>query len=322
MPSSPALPPPPLAPAGTRSPGTRSSPPARSSTPAAGPTVPNEALRFAYIGLCDPPKDDGARRRRRRGRGGRPPAPPRPAAGPRGRRGGGHRVGHPGGDRPLGDRARRPPAAPDGGVDHGPRRAARASRNGTPPWTGAASSTGRWCRSTPGRPAPSGWATRRAGASPAAWPTCASPRRTTATPGPLEGLLAFVDMGRGEVLEVVDHGVVPLPPDARELLPRAQRAAAHGPQAAGDHPARGPELRGGRQPRALAEVVAAHRHGPAGGPRAVDGRVRGRRPDPARSSTGPRSARWWCPTGTRDRCTPGRARSTPANGAWAAWPTR
>jgi primary-amine oxidase len=29
---------------------------------------------------------------------------------------------------------------------------------------------------------------------------------------PLEGLLAFVDMGRGEVLEVVDTGVVPLPP--------------------------------------------------------------------------------------------------------------
>src|SRR5580704_6884822 len=29
---------------------------------------------------------------------------------------------------------------------------------------------------------------------------------------PLEGLLAFVDMGRGEVLAVVDHGVVPVPP--------------------------------------------------------------------------------------------------------------
>jgi primary-amine oxidase len=29
---------------------------------------------------------------------------------------------------------------------------------------------------------------------------------------PIEGLLAFVDMGRGEVLEVVDTGVVPLPP--------------------------------------------------------------------------------------------------------------
>ena len=31
---------------------------------------------------------------------------------------------------------------------------------------------------------------------------------------PLEGLMAYVDMARGEVLEVVDHGVVPLPPQS------------------------------------------------------------------------------------------------------------
>ena len=85
---------------------------------------------------------------------------------------------------------------------------------------------------------------------------------------------------------MVDLGVVPVPARARELLPRAQRAAAHRPQAAGDHPARGPELRGGRQPRALAEVVAAGRHGPAGGPGAVDGRLRGRRPGPSRRLPG------------------------------------
>jgi primary-amine oxidase len=30
---------------------------------------------------------------------------------------------------------------------------------------------------------------------------------------PIEGLIAFVDNGRGEVLEVVDHGLVPLPPE-------------------------------------------------------------------------------------------------------------
>ena len=105
---------------------------------------------------------------------------------------------------------------------------------------------------------------------------------------PLEGLLAFVDMGRGEVLEVVDHGVVPIPPDVGQLLPRGQRAAAHRPQAARHHPARGPELRRRGQPRALAEVVAAGGHGPAGGPGALDRRLRGRRPGAARSSTGPR----------------------------------
>jgi primary-amine oxidase len=36
---------------------------------------------------------------------------------------------------------------------------------------------------------------------------------------PLEGLLAYVDMGRGEVLEVVDLGVVPLPPKSGSYYP-------------------------------------------------------------------------------------------------------
>jgi primary-amine oxidase len=36
---------------------------------------------------------------------------------------------------------------------------------------------------------------------------------------PLEGLLAFVDMGRGEVLEVVDLGVVPIPPKSGSYYP-------------------------------------------------------------------------------------------------------
>jgi primary-amine oxidase len=36
---------------------------------------------------------------------------------------------------------------------------------------------------------------------------------------PLEGLVAFVDMGRGEVLEIVDEGVVPFPPKAGSYYP-------------------------------------------------------------------------------------------------------
>ena len=36
---------------------------------------------------------------------------------------------------------------------------------------------------------------------------------------PIEGLVAFVDNGRGEVLEVVDHGVVPLPSERGGYLP-------------------------------------------------------------------------------------------------------
>ena len=36
---------------------------------------------------------------------------------------------------------------------------------------------------------------------------------------PIEGVVAFVDMARGEVLEVVDHGVIPLPPEKGSYLP-------------------------------------------------------------------------------------------------------
>ena len=36
---------------------------------------------------------------------------------------------------------------------------------------------------------------------------------------PLEGLLAFVDMGRGEVLEVADYGVTPIPPTSGSYYP-------------------------------------------------------------------------------------------------------
>jgi primary-amine oxidase len=36
---------------------------------------------------------------------------------------------------------------------------------------------------------------------------------------PIEGLIGFVDVGRGEVLEVADYGVVPLPPENGSFLP-------------------------------------------------------------------------------------------------------
>ena len=152
--------------------------------------------------------------------------------------------------------------------------------SGMPPSTVAASSTVHWCRSTPGLPAPSGSATRRAGGSPAAWPTCGDQGGQRLRP-PARGSARLRRHGPGRGARSARPGGRAPAVRARELLPRAQRPAAHRPQAAGDHPARGPELRGGRQPRALAEVVAADRHGPAGRPRAVDGRVRGRRADPA-----------------------------------------
>ena len=60
----------------------------------------------------------------------------------------------------------------------------------------------------------------RAGASPAASRSCASTTRTTATPGPIEGVIVHFDMGRGEVVEVIDHGVTPMPPEPRPLRRR------------------------------------------------------------------------------------------------------
>ena len=36
---------------------------------------------------------------------------------------------------------------------------------------------------------------------------------------PVEGVVAFVDMARGQVLEVADHGVIPIPPDKGSYLP-------------------------------------------------------------------------------------------------------
>ena len=78
---------------------------------------------------------------------------------------------------------------------------------------------------------------------------------------------------------------------------RGPRAAAHRPEADRDHPARGPELHRRRQPRALAEVVAAHRVRPVRGARAAPGRATTTTGASARSCTARRSARWSCPYG-------------------------
>src|SRR5258705_463913 len=41
----------------------------------------------------------------------------------------------------------------------------------------------------------------------------------TGSARPIEGVVAFVDAGRAEVLEVQDHGVVPIPVDKGSYLP-------------------------------------------------------------------------------------------------------
>ena len=59
---------------------------------------------------------------------------------------------------------------------------------------------------------------------------------------PVDGVIALVDLNRLEVLRVDDHGVVPIPPETGNFDAEAGGAAARRPQAARDHPARGPEL--------------------------------------------------------------------------------
>ena len=44
---------------------------------------------------------------------------------------------------------------------------------------------------------------------------------------PIEGVVAFVDMARGQVLEVLDTGVVPLPPESGSYYPESQAALRH-----------------------------------------------------------------------------------------------
>jgi primary-amine oxidase len=45
---------------------------------------------------------------------------------------------------------------------------------------------------------------------------------------PVEGVVAFVDMARGEVLEVADHGVVPIPPDKGSYRPEDNQPLREG----------------------------------------------------------------------------------------------
>ena len=165
--------------------------------------------------------------------------------------------------------------------------------------------------------------TRRAGGSAGACPTSATTPEDNGYARPVEGVVGFVDMARGEVLEVLDTGVVPLPPESRQLLPRGPARPARRPAAARDHPARGPELHAWRAtwcagsagrcgcPMDSVEGLVLHQVGYED-----DGRVR---PDPV-PGLGQRDGRPL--RRPRARCTAGRTPSTPASGGSGGWPTR
>ena len=89
-------------------------------------SIPAADVRYAYVGLCEPPKDLRTGLRPGRGRDGRPAGPPPAAAGPRGQRDRGDRLGHPGRGGPLARGGRRPPGTADGRRHGHPGGAARA----------------------------------------------------------------------------------------------------------------------------------------------------------------------------------------------------
>ena len=161
---------------------------------------------------------------------------------------------------------------------------------------------------------------RTAAGSPGASRTTARSPTDNGYARPIEGVLATVDAARGEVLEVLDFGVVPLPADRAATAPRTTsrcapdlarwRSSSPRGRASRSTPISCPGSAGRCGcPWTPCEGLVLHTIG------YDDGGRRGR------SCTGPPSARWSSPTATRGPCTAGRTPSTWASGASAAWPT-
>ena len=101
---------------------------------------------------------------------------------------------------------------------------------------------------------------RPAGASRAASRSCATTPTDNGYARPIEGLIVHFDIGRNEVIEVIDHGVDAAAAEPRALLRRGPVEPLRTDlKPIDDHPARRPELHRRRQPGAVAEVVVPHR---------------------------------------------------------------
>ena len=162
-----------------------------------------------------------------------------------------------------------------------------------------ASRTSTRSRSTRGRRATSASTTSRTGGSAGASPTCARRPTPTATPGRSRAWWLSWTWGGGRCSRSLDTGVVPIPPDAGSYYPE-DTSAPHRSPAAGHRPARGAELHGRR---ATWCAGSAGRSGSPWTPSRAWSSTRSATRTAAgcvRSSTGPRSARWWCPTARPD----------------------
>ena len=138
---------------------------------------------------------------------------------------------------------------------------------------------------------------------------------------PIEGVVALVDMNTEKVVEVIDTGVVPLPPPSQEFDEKSTGVRDRA-EAADHHAAERRELHHQRPGDPLAEVALPLHDASARGPRAAHGRLRGRgtrAPDPLpRVALGDgRAVRRH-----RRRTGAGAAPSTSASTAWAGWPAR
>ena len=141
---------------------------------------------------------------------------------------------------------------------------------------------------------------------------------TTSGPIPIDGVIAFVDLNRLEVLRVDDHGVVPIPPESgnfdvaagaplRDDIAPLEITQPDGPGFALDGPR-----------AVVAALAGARRLHAARGPRAQPGRLRRRRaaaldPVPRLALRDGRALRR-----SRARATTGRTPSTPARTASAS----
>ncbi len=94
---------------------------------------------------------------------------------------------------------------------------------------------------------------------------------------PIEGVVVFVDLATREVLEVEDHGVVPIPADKGSYFPE-DNAPARRPATARHRAARRPQLHPRRPRDHLATVVPPRVDGSVRGPRASHRRLRRRWP--------------------------------------------
>ena len=138
---------------------------------------------------------------------------------------------------------------------------------------------------------------------------------------PIEGVLATVDVARGEVLEVLDFGEVPLPDGPGSYAP-----GDHGPCREDLRPLEIAQ-REGASFTLEGHLLSWQRWSMRVSMHPLEGLVLhtvgyGTATGCGPSSTGRPSARWWSPTGTPSRSTAGRTPSTSASGVSAGWPTR